>query len=133
MCLVAFQKIFQKIFSSVWKRRKENTNLDTSHNPENTIAIRDRDLAGAISRRRDCDQRRDLAKVRSRSTLRSREGEIAIDGAISRTRDRGCRTGCREWIWNGGQGSTAKYISGNLFSGIWIFFFFLGFGLVWFE
>ena len=41
------------------------------------------------------------------------------------------------WVWaflclvaeNEGQGSTGKYISGNLFSGIWIFFFFFW---VWF-
>ena len=70
---------------------------------------RDRDLADVISRRRDRDQRRDLAFARSRSTLReivpsiaidalrdravdrdldparSCEGEIAINGVISRT------------------------------------------------
>ena len=35
-------------------------------------------------------------------------------------------------VENGGQGSTGKYISGNLFSGIWKFYFF-GFGLVWIK
>ena len=32
-CLVAFQKIFRKIFSGVWKRRKENTNPE-KHKPQ---------------------------------------------------------------------------------------------------
>ena len=124
MCLVAFQKIFRKIFSSVWKRRrKTQIQKNTSHNPEKTqtqfkfflsdlsparsregeIAIDGSSsrisrssstdlplgsLAGAISRRRDGDQRRDLAVVRSWSTARSRDGEIMTNGAISRRRDR---------------------------------------------
>ena len=34
-CLVAFQKIFRKIFSGVWKRRKKTQiQKNTSHNPE---------------------------------------------------------------------------------------------------
>ena len=68
MCLVAFQKIFQKIFSGVWKRKKENTNPE-KHKPQPrsrrpttapSIAIQDRD--------------HDLAFfARSRLTARSRE------------------------------------------------------------
>ena len=35
MCLVAFQNIFRKIFSGVWKRRrKTQIQKNTSHNPE---------------------------------------------------------------------------------------------------
>ena len=45
--------------------------------------------------------------------------------------------GCELFLWlvaeNGGQGLTGKYIYANLFSGIWKFFFFLGFGLVWIK
>ena len=78
MCLVAFQKIFRKIFSSVWKRRKENTNPDTSHNPENT------NPENPIARRRDRDRRRDLAKRRPRS----REREIAPSRDRDVDRDR---------------------------------------------
>ena len=66
-CLVAFQKIFRKIFSGVWKRRrKTQIQKNTSHNPDRTV---DRD------RRRE----RDLAFfVRSRSTAQSREASTAI-------------------------------------------------------
>ena len=74
MCLVAFQKNFRKIFSGVWKRRRKTQPRKKS----STIAI---------SRRHDCDQRRDLATARSRSTSRSRDGAIAINIAISRRRD----------------------------------------------
>ena len=123
MCLVAFQKIFRKIFSGVWKRRrKTQIQKNTSHNPEKTqtqfkfflsdlspAQSRCREIAinGAISRRRDHDRRiflsdlaifldgsssrisrrRDLAKARSRSTARSRRREIAINSTISRRRD----------------------------------------------
>ena len=81
MCLVAFQKIFRKIFSGVWKRRRKTQPRKNS----NTVQILPLgSLAGAISRRRDRDQQRDLAVARSRSTARSREGEIAIDGSSSR-------------------------------------------------
>ena len=105
MCLVAFQKIFRKKFSGVWKRRRKTQPRKNS----NTVQILPLgSLAGAISRRRDRDQRRDLAKARSRLTdlplgsrdlprqiflsdllpARSCEGEIAINGVISRRRDR---------------------------------------------
>ena len=81
MCLVAFQKIFRKIFFGVWKRRRKTQPRKNS----NTVQILPLgSLAGAISRRRDRDQQRDLAVARSRSTARSREGEIAIDGSSSR-------------------------------------------------
>ena len=73
-CLVAFQKIFRKIFSGVWKRRrKTQIQKNTSHNPEKNhqrrqaIAI---DGAIAISPSlRDRDRWRDLAKRRSRSRI----------------------------------------------------------------
>ena len=109
MCLVAFQKIFQKIFSGVWKRRrKTQIQKNTSHNPEKTqtqfkfflsdLSPREIAINGLILLSRDRDQRRDLAKARSRSTdlplgsrdlprriflldlssARSREGEIAF-------------------------------------------------------
>ena len=165
MFLVAFQKIFRKIFSGVWKRRrKTQIQKNTSHNPDpvrrprrrlrseiaidGVIAIspssRDRDRRRDLAKRRsrspiflsclhtrscdlgssslavnrdldparDRDQRRDLAKARSRSTnlplgshdlprriflsdlspAQSHEGEIAINGAISRRRDRNLTT-----------------------------------------
>ena len=85
MCLVAFQKIFRKIFSGVWKRRRKTQPRKNS----NTVQILPLgSLAGAISRRRDRDQQRDLAVARSRSTARSCRREIAINGAITRRRDR---------------------------------------------
>ena len=129
MFLVAFQKIFRKIFSGVWKRRrKTQIQKNTSHNPDpvrrprrrlrSEIAIDGVIAISPSSRDRDrrCDPRlrstarsreasiaisdlplspsiaisiqRDLATARLRSTARSRDGEIAINGAISRRRDR---------------------------------------------
>ena len=134
MCLVAFQKIFRKIFSGVWKRRrKTQIQKNTSHNPEKnhqrrqiqsdnrvvdrdlaffarsrSTASRDRDLReitidGAISQSVDrdlgssslayirdlaIDASRDRAVDRDLDPARSREGEIAINGAISRRQDR---------------------------------------------
>ena len=92
MCLVAFQKIFRKIFSGVWKRRRKTQIQKKS----STIAI-------SPARSRDQRRRRDLAidgagKIAidaSRTTLReiapsiaiSVEGKIAINCAISRRRD----------------------------------------------
>ena len=89
MCLVAFQKIFWKIFSGVWKRRrKTQIQKNTSHNPEKNHQQRqiqsddravDRDPRSRLTTRS-----RSLAFfTRLRSTARSREGEIAIDDAIS--------------------------------------------------
>ena len=105
MCLVAFQKIFRKIFYGVWKRRrKTQIHKNTSHNPEKNHQRSQFEIA--ISRRQDRDQRRDLATARSRvheitinasrdravdhdlDPVRSREGEIVIDSAISRSVDR---------------------------------------------
>ena len=79
MCLVAFQKIFRKIFSGVWKRRrKTQIQKNTSHNPEKNQRrrqIQSDDRAVDRDRWRDCD----LAFfVRSRSTARSRKASIAI-------------------------------------------------------
>ena len=82
MCLVAFQKIFRKIFSGVWKRRrKTQIQKNTSHNPrKNSSTTTRRDRTHAVDR-----------NPRSRSTARSWSRllrELAIDGAISRRRDR---------------------------------------------
>ena len=89
MCLVAFQKIFRKIFYGVWKRRrKTQIQKNTSHNPEKNHQRRQIQFD---DRAVDRDQRRDhylTFFTRSRSTVRSREGKIAIDGAISRSVDR---------------------------------------------
>ena len=72
-CLVAFQKIFRKIFSSVWKRRrKTQIQKNTSHNP------------GKNHQRwhwTPFDDRAVDRDLRSRSTARSRSRllrEIAI-------------------------------------------------------
>ena len=94
MCLVAFQKIFRKIFSGVWKRRrKTQIQKNTSHNPEKNHQQRQ---IQSDDRAIDCDPRsRSTTRSRSlaffarlQSTARSREGEIAIDDAISRSVDR---------------------------------------------
>ena len=77
MCLVAFQKIFRKIFSGVWKRRRKTQPRKNS----NTVQILP---LGSLAGARDRDQQRDLAVARSRSTARSREGEIAIYRSSSR-------------------------------------------------
>ena len=83
MCLVAFQKIFRKIFSGVWKRRrKTQIQKNTSHNPD------------PVRRQIQSDDRAVDRNPRSRSTARSRSHllrEITIDGAISRRRDRNLR------------------------------------------
>ena len=107
MCLVAFQKIFRKIFFDVWKKRRKRQTQEKYHQRSRSeIAIlrstaRARD--GAISRltRREIassvegeiaincaiSQRRDLAFARSRSTLREIASSIAIsvDGEIRST------------------------------------------------
>ena len=117
MCLVAFQKIFRKIFYSVWKRRKENTNPDTRHNPENTnpentIAInvvvskrndfRYTSVVCAVSLTRDRDRRRDLAKRRPQD----RDVDRDLTFARSRRRDRDL--------------ANAIGFSGFVFSGLWL-------------
>ena len=115
MCLVAFQKIFRKIFSGVWKRRrKTQIQKNTNHNPRknsSTMTRRDRDRreiaidgsSSRISRSSSTDLPlgslglhttcRDLgssslAVDRDLDPARSREGEITSNGAISRRRDR---------------------------------------------
>ena len=82
-CLVAFQKIFRKMLSGVWKRRrKTQIQKNTSHNPEkksstttlNTVRRPHRrsrsEIVIAISpSSRDRNQQRDLTKRRSRSRI----------------------------------------------------------------
>ena len=89
MCLVAFQKIFRKIFSGVWKRRRKTQIQKKS----STIAIsparsrdqrRRRDLAIDASRDRDLSQRRDHDQLRDLATARDRE--IAISRRSSNWR-----------------------------------------------
>ena len=66
------KNFLEKIFWCL-EKKKENTNLE-KHKPQprknsNTVQILPLgSLAGAISRRRDRDQRRDLTIARSRST-----------------------------------------------------------------
>ena len=107
-CLVAFQKIFRKIFSGVWKRRRktqmkgktqattqEKINDDTEHRPTTapSIAIDGAIMISPSSRDRDLREfapsitisiRCDLAKARSRSTARSRSSR---DRAVDRDLD----------------------------------------------
>ena len=75
MCLVVFQKIFRKIFSSVWKmlqgkrqnqKNKHSTQIDACDRLAST-AIDGAKCGSQSARRWDRDQRRDLAKRRSRS------------------------------------------------------------------
>ena len=69
MCLVAFQNIFRKIFSGVWKRRRKRQNPEKPrHTQKNTVRSR--------------DQRRDLAKCQSRTVLRARS-RCAISRSFS--------------------------------------------------
>ena len=119
-CLVAFQKIFRKIFSGVWKRRrKTQIQKNTSHSPGKNHQRRhwtaSDDRAVDRDRRRD----RDLAKARSWSSqvravdrdldpVRSCEGEIAIDGEIAifaRSRSTASRDRGLEIAINDGAGS----------------------------
>ena len=64
-CLVAFQKIFWKKFSGVWKRRrKTQIQKNTSHNPDRAV---DRDLVKARSRSSRDRVNGNLDPVQSRS------------------------------------------------------------------
>ena len=75
-CLVALQKIFRKIFSGVWKRRrKTQIQKNTSHNPGKNHPRRQ---IQSDDRAVDRDPR-----LRSRSSLLR---EIAIHGAIAISR-----------------------------------------------
>ena len=108
-CLVAFQKIFRKIFFGVWKRRrKTQIQKNTSHNPDRAIRRPQSEItidgsSSGISRSSSTDLPlgslglhttcRDLgssslAVDRDLDSARSREGEITINGAISPSRDR---------------------------------------------
>ena len=69
MCLVAFQKIFRKIFFGVWKRRrKTQIQKNTSHNLEKNHQ----------RRQIHSDDRAVDRNPRSQSTARSHEASIAI-------------------------------------------------------
>ena len=115
MCFVVFQKIFRKIFSGVWKmlqgkdkpistpdktqidarrlrsRRAEQTHHDRARQTHHDRAV-DRNLAKHRAASRDRDRREGEIAIDgaiSRSVDHDRgEGEIAIDGAISRSVDR---------------------------------------------
>ena len=112
MCLVAFQKIFRKIFSDVWKRRRKRQTQEKYHQRSRSeIAIssvrsRDqrcdlaingassqrRDLAIDASRDHDLGRRRDRNQLRDLAMARSREGEITIDASRDRVVDRDLRS-----------------------------------------
>ena len=83
MCLVAFQKIFRKIFFGVWKRRrKTQIQKKTQATTQKKIAINGErgrsEIAIDASRDRAVD--RDLAKkARSRSRSRRRTGFVVVD------------------------------------------------------
>ena len=80
MCLVVFQKIFRKIFFSVWKiLQGKRQNQKNKHSTQIDARVR---LALTVF---DDDRRCSTARSISRDR---REGEIAIDGAISRSVDR---------------------------------------------
>ena len=96
MCLVAFQKIFRKIFSGVWKRRRKRQsqqNMDKTQKKPRQKIINDRrstGFDGAVLRELQSDDRAvDRAVVGLDGAIsRRREDrdwrhEIAIDGAIS--------------------------------------------------
>ena len=80
MCLVAFQKIFWKIFSGVWKRRRKTQirkhKATTQEKKSSTITTQDRDH-GAIAMAPDRDRRRAIAITGSRWR------QIAIDWIFS--------------------------------------------------
>ena len=81
MCLVAFQKIFRKIFSDVWKRRRKRQTQEKYHQRSRSEI--------AISPARSRDQRRELVTARSRDrrgaisrmTRRELARNLAIDGS----------------------------------------------------
>ena len=105
MCLVVFQKIFRKIFSSVWKmlqgkrqnqKNKHSTQIDARDRRGSTtrcFASSSPTTAPSIAKHRTA---REIAinGAISRSVNRDRrEGEIVIDGVISRSIDRDRREG----------------------------------------
>ena len=83
MCLVAFQKIFRKIFSDVWKRRRKRQTQEKYHQRLwSEIAI-SRSTAQARNGAISWSTRHEIAPLIAISV----EGEIAINCAISRRRD----------------------------------------------
>ena len=92
MCFVVFQKIFRKIFSSVWKMLQGKDKPISTPDKTQIDARCSTGFDGAVLRELQSDDRavdRDLAKHHSASRDRDRcEGEIAIDGAISRSVNR---------------------------------------------
>ena len=101
MCLVAFQKIFRKIFSDVWKRRRKRQTQEKYHQQSRSeiaiLPVRARDRRGVSSRWRDLANDASRARVVAISRLTRREiapliaisveGEITINCAISRWRE----------------------------------------------
>ena len=140
-CLVALQKIFRKIFSGVWKRRRKTPiQKNTSHNPRQIQSDdravdrrRDRDLGarsrllreiaihGAIAIDATRSRSREALR-RSRSTRRDRDlakhGTIAIDAARSRSTLSNRRRGLElDWVrrqpsdWTGARLPHARSLS----------------------
>ena len=96
MCLFVFQKNFRKIFFSVWKmlqgkrqnqKNKHSTQIDACDRLAST-AIDGAKCGSRSARRWDRDQRRDLAKRRSRS----REAPRWSRSARRRVRNLGSRS-----------------------------------------
>ena len=75
MCLVAFQKIFRKIFSGVWRRRRKRQTQTNPNKPRRRRRRRDRTarrLTIAIDER--CD--RQARSLDDRTAHRSRRSSI---------------------------------------------------------
>ena len=103
MCLVAFQKIFRKIFSGVWKRRRKTQirkhKATTQEKKSSTITTQDRDhgaIAIAITERSrseivmapDHDRRRAIAIWIAIAIMGRSRSEIAMAPDRDRRRDR---------------------------------------------
>ena len=136
MCLVAFQKIFRKIFSGVWKRRRKRQtqkNSDkTQKKKSSTIDARLGSTARcfassslttapsiAISRRRDRNRRRDLAKHRADRNRRDASQDSDLGSRLSdwSSRDRhGLELGVRQRSsdWTGAQSSSSHVLALSL-------------------
>ena len=78
MCWAAFQKIFRKIFSDVWKRRRKRQTQEKYHQRSHSEIVIS--VEGEITINCAISRQRNLAKARSRSTRR----EIAPSIARSR-------------------------------------------------
>ena len=80
MCLVAFQKIFRKIFSGVWKKRRKTQIRKHKPQPRKKKSS----TTKMFPVRRPHDRRRDLAKI---AILPSRDRTVNRDlGSRSRSR-----------------------------------------------